>query len=56
MKLIIETYRDTNCIKKQCETYKEFVSHLLEERVFEDYEDIRIAALIEYDVVLPAKA
>ena len=38
------------------ETYKEFVSQLLEERVFEDYEDIRIAALIEYDVVLPAKA
>ena len=37
------------------ETYKEFVSHLLEERVFEDYEDIRIAALMEYDVVLPAK-
>ena len=37
------------------ETYKEFVSQLLDEYVFVDYEDIRIAALKEYDVVLPAK-
>lgn len=37
------------------ETYKEFVSQLLEECVFENYEDLRKAALMEYDVVLPAK-
>lgn len=38
------------------ETYKELVSQLLDEFVFENYEDIRKAALMEYDVVLPAKA
>lgn len=38
------------------ETYKEFVSQLLDEFVFENYEDIRKTALMEYDVVLPAKA
>lgn len=38
------------------ETYKEFVSQLLEECVFENYEDLRRAALMEYDVVLPAKS
>ena len=38
------------------ETYKEFVSKLLGEFVFESYEELRKAALMEYDVVLPAKA
>lgn len=37
------------------EAYKEFASQLLQERVFENYEDLKIAALLEYDVVLPAK-
>lgn len=37
------------------ETYKEFVSQLLDELVFESYEDIRKAALMECDVVFPAR-
>lgn len=36
-------------------TYQEFVSQLLDEYVFVDYEDIRTAALTECDVVLPAR-
>lgn len=40
--------------KLRRETYMEFVSQLLQEHVFESYDDMRKDALMEYDVVLPA--
>ena len=40
--------------KLRRETYREFVSQLLQEHVFESYDDMRKDALMEYDVVLSA--